>query len=294
MTPQAHLSSRPLEIEEWSNRRLLHPAAAALVPLLARWRVSPNAVSLLGLASALLAALAYARGNSWGWALLGLAAMIAWHILDGADGKLARLIGRASAFGRLVDGVCDHLAFAAIYIALSLAAIRFNHTGSMIWLLVLAAGIAHAFQAAALEDRRQAYVRHKAGRIAGDKAAERHLVAAPWRSLLRLYDAAQNLVAPRQHATEAALEAARQKSAASWDAALAVYQDAARRWIARWSLLSANQRTLAIFIFVVMGWPAGYFWFELIVLSAYMAWLIAREPHHDRASAAAIAAARDG
>jgi phosphatidylglycerophosphate synthase len=32
-----------------------------------------------------------------------------WHVLDGADGDLARMTGRASPQGELFDGICDYV-----------------------------------------------------------------------------------------------------------------------------------------------------------------------------------------
>ncbi|RME61959.1 MAG: CDP-alcohol phosphatidyltransferase family protein, partial [Alphaproteobacteria bacterium] len=103
--------ARPPEIEEWSNRLFLHPAAERLLPWLMRWHVSPNAVSLAGLGAGIGAGLAYYHAGKPAMAVLGLTLMLAWHILDGADGKLARRTGRTSAFGAVLDGICDYGCF---------------------------------------------------------------------------------------------------------------------------------------------------------------------------------------
>jgi len=89
-------SGRLREIECFSNRRLIHPVSAALVPRFARWGVHPNAVSLSGAAAGLMAGYLYHRASFTAGpgfpdgkiaVLLGFALMLAWQVrtLDQAD-----------------------------------------------------------------------------------------------------------------------------------------------------------------------------------------------------------------
>ena len=55
-------------------------------------------------------------------------------VLDTADGRLARLQGTSSAFGRWLDQVLDELADMALHAAIAWAA--FNRDGRPIWLLL--------------------------------------------------------------------------------------------------------------------------------------------------------------
>ena len=55
-------------------------------------------------------------------------------VLDTADGRLARLQGTSSAFGRWLDQVLDELADLALHAAIAWAA--FNRDGQPIWLLL--------------------------------------------------------------------------------------------------------------------------------------------------------------
>src|SRR5437588_341436 len=85
---------RPAEIEEWSNRRLIHPLSRALASLLIPTGVSPNAVSAMGAGWAAAAACAFVLVPWPASALVGFACLLAWHVFDGADGDLARRTGR--------------------------------------------------------------------------------------------------------------------------------------------------------------------------------------------------------
>ena len=146
---------RTAEIEEFTNRRFIHPVAARLVPALARWHVSPNAVSLTGLAFGVLAGFAYYHYRSLAWDVAGFVAMILWHVMDGADGQLARLTQSQSHFGKILDGISDALTFAAVYTALALALVQ--ERGEKIVVLILVAAVCHGIQSATYEALRQEY-----------------------------------------------------------------------------------------------------------------------------------------
>ena len=98
---------RTAEIEEITNRNFIHPMASRLVPLFARMRITPNAVSILGMLLGILAGFAYYRYQDLRFAITGFILMIAWHVMDGADGQLARLTHSQSHLGKVLDGICD-------------------------------------------------------------------------------------------------------------------------------------------------------------------------------------------
>ena len=58
MTVEPVQVKRTSEIEEPTNRYVVHPISRALVTRFARWGVSPNAVSVVGLGLGAAAALA--------------------------------------------------------------------------------------------------------------------------------------------------------------------------------------------------------------------------------------------
>ena len=102
------------EIEDPTNLWFVHPLSERLVPLLARAGVHPNAVSLAGMACGAAAGFSYHRVHDPRAVVAGFALMLAWHVLDGADGQLARVTGKQSPTGKVLDGVCDYVTFAAV------------------------------------------------------------------------------------------------------------------------------------------------------------------------------------
>jgi phosphatidylglycerophosphate synthase len=93
-------------------RPLAHVVARALAPL----RVPPPAVVLAGTATGIAAAVEIGRHGFVAAALL----LQLKTVLDNADGQLARLTGRITAFGRYLDSESDLLVDAAVFAALGI------------------------------------------------------------------------------------------------------------------------------------------------------------------------------
>ncbi len=91
-------------------RPLAHLVVLALAPL----RVPPPTVVLASAAFGAAGAVELARGH------LVVAALLvqAKTVFDNADGQLARLTGRVTAFGRYLDSECDLLVDAALFAGL--------------------------------------------------------------------------------------------------------------------------------------------------------------------------------
>ena len=81
---------------------------------------SPNGITLLGFAVCVVSACLVAYGLLvWGGVVF-----LAGAILDLFDGALARLTGKASPFGALLDSVFDRLGEAALFVGLSVHILR--------------------------------------------------------------------------------------------------------------------------------------------------------------------------
>lgn len=104
MTPQAPEQS-PQTLTAYLRQRF-KPLLEGIARGLARLGITPNAVTLAGLAGNVLAAIWLAQGRiTWaGWLLL-----VIWP-LDALDGALARLRGSPSPFGGVLDSVTDRYA----------------------------------------------------------------------------------------------------------------------------------------------------------------------------------------
>lgn len=96
-------------------RPIIDPPLNALAAALARTKVSANAVSLFGLALALLAMWAIALG----WFAAALLLILANRLCDGLDGALARRAG-STELGGYYDIVFDFLFYGAVPLGFAL------------------------------------------------------------------------------------------------------------------------------------------------------------------------------
>ena len=82
--------------------------------------LSPNAITLIGFAVCVAAAWLVSNG----WLLAGGIVFLVGGGLDMFDGALARMTGKASPFGALMDSVFDRLGEAALFVGMGLYFLR--------------------------------------------------------------------------------------------------------------------------------------------------------------------------
>jgi phosphatidylserine synthase len=291
---------RTSEIEEVTNLHFIHPIAGRLVPLFAALRIPPNAVSVAGMLFGALAGVAYYHCDDPRYVIAGFLLMIAWHVMDGADGQLARLTKSQSRSGKILDGICDYVTFIAVYSGLALNLSR--EYGDSVWLLAVVAGVCHAVQSAAYEVQRQEYNYWGLGR---QSAALMELTARPSEEmpgallgnagelLYRFYVKVQLLtsgVTIEFHERLArALDLPPERAAAI----RLRYREVFAPLVRRWAVMSANYRTLGIFLFALAAVPQYYFWFEIVGLSLISMALLRRRRARYELFFAGLAGPRD-
>ena len=258
---KARQISRPAELEDGLNRHLYHPMSGLLARRLAGTKITPDMVSVAGALAIMLAAVAYAQPG-WPWsAAVGLTLHMAWHVLDGADGDLARLTRRASPRGELIDGICDYAGHIMLYVMLgSIAAASIGPAG---WALMWAAGASRVVQAAHFEGVRRQYqlVAYgtpwlgSAAQPGGGLGGRKHPFVAYYLWLT-------GIVVPHGRAlTDAVNDPGR------YQALRGMMWAQGSEVLAPMSLLSANYRTLAVGAAMLASAPQWYFLFEVVLLN---------------------------
>ena len=106
------------ETEEWLDIWFTRPIGLAIAMLCGRLGITPNAITLVGIALGMAAGWMFHYSdlyhNLWGVALLMLA-----NFCDSADGQLARLTNQKTLLGRMFDGFASDAWFFCIYIAIT-------------------------------------------------------------------------------------------------------------------------------------------------------------------------------
>jgi len=101
------------------NRRISLPISLLLV----RTPITANQISVAIVGLGFWAAWLFSRGT-YGASLLGAAVSLAASILDGCDGEVARLKYQESAFGCWLETVGDYTYYFAIFIGITIGAVR--------------------------------------------------------------------------------------------------------------------------------------------------------------------------
>ena len=96
-------------LRKW-ERRILEP----LLILIGRCGIGPNAVTIAGLATAVVSGILLSQGHLG----LGACLLLLGGLLDAVDGELARLLGRETPFGSFLDSISDHCGDFAVYLGL--------------------------------------------------------------------------------------------------------------------------------------------------------------------------------
>ena len=208
-TGQTKRPLRKRELQDSLNHYLYHPLAWQLARLLARTPITPNMVSVVGAMFVVGAAYAYAQPVYPQAALIGLLLHMTWHVVDGADGDLARLTGRSSPIGEMVDGLCDYLSHVVLY--LTLGWLLSLSLGGWAWVWMAVAGISHAVQSNHVEVQRRQYqywvydtpwIRH-------NHDADSATAKSPFAALVNAYLAVASGMTPHALHIDAAVEAAK-------------------------------------------------------------------------------------
>ena len=263
---------RPRELEDALNYYLYHPLAWRLARALSHTPITPNMVSVLGGLCVVAAGVCYAQP---GWpvpALIGLLLHMGWHVVDGADGDLARITGRASPFGEMIDGICDYASHVVVYFILGWLLAR--NIGWPAYVLMWAAGFSHIAQANHVEVQRRSYqwwvydkpwlrqtraeadAATRAGVMGALVSAYMNVAARIAGSTARIDDAVAT-------ATPAQREALRQQARAE-----------GRRLLPMLMWLGPNPRTIVLGISMLLGSPLWFFLWQVVVLNLLLAYSI--------------------
>ena len=123
------------ETEDWLDLRIVRPLCYFLAVFFAKLGIHPNAVTIASMIIGAGTCFLFAHGSYYyeGWNglwlnVIAVVLLIVADLLDCTDGQLARLTGKKSRLGRILDGMAGFTWFVPIYIALMF---RFYHFHSL-------------------------------------------------------------------------------------------------------------------------------------------------------------------
>ena len=180
----------------------------------------------------------------------------------------------------MLDGISDASTFIAVYAALALA-FRDVH-GDRIYALVIAAAACHVIQAATYEAQRQEYDLLGWGRRKPQPMRPAVGAAPLGPRLLGLLDQLYCVglsfpAAPVMRRIRTAMATALERRPGREALIRERYREVFAPLLRQWSVLSANYRTLGIFVCALLKAPQYYFWFTIVGFNVIMVWLVHRQ-----------------
>ncbi len=216
--------------------------------------------------------------------LLGIALHIVANVLDNADGQLARLLNQQSRFGRLLDGVVDHVVWLGIYFHLALRHVA-NGGSSWIWLVAAMAALSHGLQAATADYCRNGYlyfVKRRSGvDFDSSTVLEKDSRKLAWRSapLEKLFLIFYSKITRQQEVLMPGLNQVRERVDRDFPNELPAWVQSRYRTTARPVLkwcgwLMTNARIFLLFFLFVIAQPGWFFWIEITIFNGLLACVI--------------------
>lgn len=279
---------RPREMQDSLNFYLYHPLAWRLAKLLSHTPLTPNMVSVIGGSLVVMAGVVYfnmdSTGGTWalGWpwgALLGMVLHMSWHVVDGADGDLARLTGKSSPIGEMVDGVCDYVSHIVVYVLLAFVLTRQIGAGPA-WAWTLAAGASHIVQSNHVEVQRRFYQywtygvpwlnnsRGNGAGILGSGSVFARLFEPVAQGYLYL---AAGMTPHARTIDNAVGEAMARQDSARLDVIRGEVAREQKPLLSFLKLLGPNPRAIVLGLAMIAGSPVWYFFYQAVVLNALLA-----------------------
>lgn len=204
------------------------------------------------------------------YAAAGVVLLIMHGVLDSSDGQLARMTGRTSEFGRVMDGVAGYVTHIAMYLGILVAA--WSRGGWWLVALAVVAGLSTITHAQMYDYHRTTYASFVLKGIAPPAVA-----GEPHGGLLGFYEGMQRTLAGL-HPTVERRMAERAIGGVVRDEDRALYRHCFYRPVRGWNAMGDNLRRLSIALAVWAGRPEWFIYAELVPVNALCLglWLLQR------------------
>lgn len=273
------------DTEEWLDIHFTRPLGLLWARFFNYFNIHPNVVTILSIILGVAAAVFFYFDELWLNAI-GILLLIWANLYDSADGQLARMTGKKTRWGRILDGFAGDVWFFAIYFSLSLRLTP--EWGVWIWLLSAFAGfVCHARQCQLADYYRNIHLYFLKGEGGSELDNSRKLTDefqslswktdGAWKLFLffyRNYTRKQEQATPAFQHFKAALDKRFGKALPQ------ALRDDFRRGslpLMKWAnILTFNTRAIVLYLSLLVGLPWIYMLFEVTVMNALLIYMRAR------------------
>lgn len=286
-SPSLESTLKSLDTEEFIDIHFYRPIGYRWALFFNRFGVSPNSITIASIFIGIAAGICFYFQNLT-INIVGMLLLIWANSYDSADGQLARMTGKKTPLGRILDGFSGDLWFISIYAAICLRLTP--EWGIWIWLLAAVTGFFHSKQAAMADYYRNIHLLFLKGKAGSELSHspqlkenykkmswKRDFIYKLFETFYINYTVGQEKLSPKFQRMMQVIRTKYRDQAPDW------FRTAFRRkslpLMKYTNMLSFNTRVIALFISLFIGKPWLYFLFELTVLNAMLVYMIYTHEH---------------
>lgn len=291
VSPNLEATLKSLDTEEFIDIHFYRPIGYRWALLFNKLNVSPNSVTVASIFIGIAAGICF-YFQSLAINIVGMLLLVWANMYDSADGQLARMTGKKSALGRILDGTAGDLWFISIYAAICLR-LTPEGWGIWIWLLAATTGFFHSKQAAMADYYRNIHLLFLKGKSGSELShspqLKENFKKMKWRDgfIYKLFEAfyinytvGQEAWTPRCQEMMNIIREKYDGQAPEWFRT--AFRAKSLPLMKYTNMLSFNTRVIALFVSLFINMPWLYFLFEITVLNAMLLYMIRR---HERVCA---------
>ncbi len=273
------------DTEEWLDVHFTRPLGLLWANFFNRFNVHPNVVTVLSIILGAAAGVMFYYPDLV-HTCIGILLLVWANIYDSTDGQMARMTGKKTRWGRILDGFAGDVWFFTIYffICLRLTPVW----GVWIWLMAAVSGfVCHARQCQLADYYRNVHLYFLKGESGSELDSYERLReefrALPWRGNLvwKVFLFSYGNYTRTQEQMTPAFQALKRALAARFGRRLPMrlrddFRAGSLPLMKYANILTFNTRAIFLYAVLLLGVPWVYFVFELTVMNVLLLYLRAR------------------
>lgn len=287
VSPSLESTLKSLDTEEFIDIHFYRPIGYQWALFFNKLGVSPNAITIASIFIGIAAGICF-YPQSLMTNCIGMLLLIWANSYDSADGQLARMTGKKTPLGRILDGTAGDIWFISIYAAICLKLTP--EWGIWIWILAATTGFFHSKQAAMADYYRNIhllFLKGKAGsELSHSPQLKENYKKMSWSKdfIYKLfetfyinYTVSQEKLTPKFQRMMAIIRNQYNDQAPEWFRT--AFRAKSLPMMKYTNMLSFNTRVIVLFISLFINLPWVYFLFEITVLNIMLVYMIMTHEH---------------
>ena len=287
ISPSLESTLKSLDTEEFIDIHFYRPIGYRWALFFNKLGVSPNTITIASIFIGIASGICF-YPQSLTINIIGMLLLVWANSYDSADGQLARMTGKKTPLGRILDGTAGDIWFISIYAAICLRLTP--EWGIWIWIFAATTGFFHSKQAAMADYYRNIHLLFLKGK-AGSELSHSPQLKENYKKLSWKKDFIYKLFETFYINYTVGQETLTPKFQRMMQIIRTDYNDQAPEWFRTafrakslpmmkyTNMLSFNTRVIALFVSLFIDMPWLYFLFEITVLNIMLVYMIMTHEH---------------